>query len=110
MAQNRTRPILINFRVTEHESEIIDRKKSLTKIKSREQFIRKMVLEGMILNVDYSQIRGICNELGTIGSNINQIARRVNSTSNIYGEDIAEIKKKQTEIFKLLNSMEEKLL
>ena len=44
-------------------------------------------------------------ELSAIGRNINQIAARANSTGIIYADDIAEIKKKQEEIWQLQKSI-----
>jgi len=105
-----TRPLQIKFYVTETEKEILRRRMAEAGTKRQSDFLRKMALNGMILNVDYSQINDVCDKLGRIGVNINQIAKRVNSTSNIYSDDIAEIKKKQAELFDLLNSMESKLL
>ena len=43
-------------------------------------------------DVDYSYLRNYNTELGRISSNLNQIAKRVNSTGNIYQEDINEVK------------------
>ena len=40
-------------------------------------------------------------ELHAIGRNINQIAKRVNSTSDIYREDIAELRERLGEIWRL---------
>jgi len=108
--ENRNRPIQIKFYVSEHERDIIRKRMALANTKKQSAFLRKMACDGNIINVNYSQINEICNQLGKIGSSINQIAKRVNSTSRIYGDDIAEIKKKQSEIFGLLNSMESKLL
>ncbi|AEE91066.1 mobilization protein [Tepidanaerobacter acetatoxydans Re1] len=43
------------------------------------------------------------------GSNMNQIAKRVNSTSNIYSEDIEEIKEMMRELWQLQKSILSKL-
>ena len=41
------------------------------------------------------------NELSAIGRNINQIAKRINSTSTVYREDIIEIKERLDEVWQL---------
>ena len=64
-------------------------------------YLRKMAIDGYIIYVDVKNIKQYIQELQTIGKNINQIARRVNSTTNIYKEDIKEIKKRLDEIWQL---------
>lgn len=108
--EKRSRPIQMIFRVNEHEKEVIRKRMELAKTKRQSAFLRKMAMDGMILNVDYSQIREINALIGKVSGNINQIAKRVNSTSRIYPEDIAELKKRQEEIWDLLKSMQSKLL
>ena len=50
---------------------------------------------------DIKNIKQYIIELQSIGKNINQIAKRVNSTTNIYKEDIDEIKARLDEIWQL---------
>ena len=64
-------------------------------------YMRKMAIDGYIIYTDIKNIKQYIRELQTIGKNINQIARRVNSTTNIYKEDIEEIKKRLDEIWQL---------
>ena len=44
-------------------------------------------------------------ELGRISSNLNQIAKRVNSTGNIYKEDMDEVKELMNEVWRTQKSM-----
>lgn len=108
--ENRARPIRMVFRVNEYERDIIHKRMALINTKKQSAFLRKMACDGNIICVNYSQLNNICNEVGRIGANINQIAKRVNSTSNIYKEDIDEIKNEQVRLYNLLNAMEEKIL
>ena len=43
-------------------------------------------------DVDYSYLRQYNETLGKISGNLNQIAKRINSTRNVYEEDMAEVK------------------
>ena len=63
--------------------------------------MRKMAIDGLIIYTDTSNIKEMNKELQAIGKNINQIAKRVNSVSNIYDEDITEIKERLQEIWQL---------
>ena len=40
-----------------------------------------------------------------VSKNINQIAKRINSTDNIYAEDMRQLKQKQEDIWQLLKSI-----
>jgi len=106
---NNTNYISMNFRVTEDERDFINKKYRLSKVKNRSVFLRKLVMQGYILNIDYSAFRDINANIGRIAGTLNQIGKRVNTTNNIYKEDVEEIKKKQEEVWLLLKSIQSKL-
>ena len=64
----RKRTVQIKFRVTEAERDLILEKMKLIPTRNMAAYLRK------------------------IGVNVNQIAKRVNAMSNVYQEDIEEIK------------------
>ena len=82
---------------------------ALLKTQNQSAYIRKMAIDGHIIKVDFSEFKELFANIGGIGRNINQIAKRVNSTSNIYNEDIAELKHQQGEVWRLLKSMQSRL-
>ena len=98
---NRSRNILINFFVTEQESEAIYEKMKMLKTDNRGAYLRKMAIDGLIVNIDHTDIKKQTAEIQKIGVNINQIAKRVNQTGNAYAEDILEIKELVSEIWRL---------
>jgi len=104
-----SRPIQMKFYVDEDEREFIRHKAEIAGAKKMTDYLRKMALDGYILNVDYSQFKDICAAMQAIGNNVNQIAKRINSTDNPYREDMAEIKEKQEELWRLLKSILSKL-
>ena len=73
-------------------------------------YLRKMALEGRIIKVDYSVFNDIGKSISGVSRNINQIAKRINATDNIYAEDMKQIKQTQEEIWQLLKSIELRLL
>ena len=101
-SQNRERTIQINFRVTERERDFIYKKMAIAKTKNQAAYLRKMAIDGYIVNVDFSEFRELFATVGGISRNINQIAKRVNSTHNIYAEDITELKERQEQVWRLL--------
>jgi len=97
----RKRNVQIKFRVTEQERGLIEEKMKLLHTNNLAAYMRKMAIDGYIIQVDHTDIKAMTTELQKIGVNINQIAKRVNATSSIYEQDIAEIKGALKEIWRL---------
>jgi alkyl hydroperoxide reductase subunit AhpC len=92
---------MIRFRVTEDEQRLIAEKMKLLHTKNLAGYLRKMAIDGHIIVVDHSDIKAMTAEIQKIGVNVNQIARRVNATGDVYAADIAEIKGALAEIWRL---------
>ena len=60
-------------------------------IGNREAYIRKMVLDGYIVQLDLSDVRKMVQLLSNATSNLNQIAKRANETRSIYESDIKDL-------------------
>ena len=67
-------------------------------------YARKMLIDGYIIKVDYSEQHKLAAEVNTIGVNFNQICKWINSTDCVYAEDVAELRKRMDEVWKLLKS------
>ena len=65
-------------------------------------YARKMLIDGYIIKVDYTEQKKLAAAVSRAASNINQICRRINSTGRFYEDDVAELKARQAEIWKLL--------
>ena len=64
-------------------------------------YLRKMAIDGYIINQDTTDIKAFTAELGAIGRNINQIAKRINAGGSVYQADIQEIQERLDEIWQL---------
>ena len=102
---NRKRTNPVQFYLDDEEQYILDEKFKLSGMKSKSAFLRKLILYGYVYDVDYSYLRNYNTELGRISSNLNQIAKRINSTGNIYQEDIDEVKELMNEVWRTQKSM-----
>ena len=89
---NRMRNERLEIKLTEEEKAIFEKKRKLAKCRNMSHFIRKCVLEKEIYQVDLEPFRDLQGLLSNATSNINQIAKRVNSTGIIYKDDINDIK------------------
>ena len=95
---NRKRNIQMKFWVTEEEKRLIDEKMSQLPTKRYGAYLRKMAIDGYIIQVD---IREMTKALGSIGRNINQIAKRVNAGGPAYQADMEEIRERLEQIWQL---------
>lgn len=98
---NRKRNIQLKIWLTEEERRLIDEKMKLLPTSQIGAYIRKMAIDGYIIYTDTANIKEMNKELRAIGRNINQIAKRVNSTGDIYRGDITEIRERLGEIWQL---------
>lgn len=64
-------------------------------------YLRKMAIDGYIINTDTENIKEMNKELQAIGRNINQIVKRVNSKDRMYQEDILELQERLAEVWQL---------
>ena len=90
---NRFRNERIEIKLTKEEKEVFEKKMRLANCKTMSHFLRKCVLEKEIYVVDLEPFRNLQWLLSNVTNNINQIAKRVNSTVIIYKEDINDMKK-----------------
>ena len=101
--RNRTTPV--QCYLNDDEQYILHTKFKASGMKSMSAFLRKLILYGYVYDVDYSYLRNYNTELGRISSSLNQIAKRVNSTGNIYQEDIDEVKELMNKVWHTQKSM-----
>ena len=100
----RTRPIRIEFCVSENEHRLIKAKMDQLGTKNMGAYLRKMAIDGYIIKVDYTQQKKLAAAVSRVASNINHICKRINSTGHFYEDDVAELKERQKEIWQLLKS------
>lgn len=90
---NRIRKNGIYLMLSDDELEILNKKYELSGCKTLRQFMMKCILEKDIFVLDMKVFKEMSANIGRITGSINQIAKRVNSTSVIYKDDINDLKK-----------------
>ena len=63
-----------------------------------------MAIDGYIVNTDTTPLKKQYEEMHKIGVNINQIAKKVNSTGDLYSEEMQELKEMEKEFWRILRS------
>ena len=95
--------------VSQEEQEMIRQKMAEFGTSNMGAFVRKMVIDGYIVKLDIPELREILHQLGPIGNNVNQMARKLNAGGSIYHEDIAEINAKLDAVYKQLEKILKRL-
>lgn len=103
------REIMVKFRATPEEYDLIQRKAELAGIVSLSAYLRKMAADGYVVKLELPELREMISLLRRSSKNLNQIARRVNSTSRIYAEDMEDMHRQQQEIWQCANNILRKL-
>ena len=75
-----------------------------SKTKKMDADLRKMAIDGYIGNTDTTPLKKQYEEMHKIGVNINQIAKKVNSTGDLYPEEMQELKEMVKELWRILRS------
>ena len=98
---NRKRNIQMKFYVTEEEKRLIDEKMAQLPTRRYGSYLRKMAIDGYIIQLDTTDIKRMNAALSAIGRNINQIAKRINAGGPAYQADMEEIRERLDEIWQL---------
>nr|WP_289570394.1 plasmid mobilization relaxosome protein MobC [Faecalicoccus acidiformans] len=85
--------------MNDQEYELIRKKMAQMGTDNMSAYIRKMVIDGYVVNLDMPELRELTSKMKRISNSENQIAKQLNTTGNIYEADIEEIKKNQEEIY-----------
>ena len=91
----------MKFWVTEEEKCLIDEKMAQLPTRRYGAYLRKMAIDGYIIQVDTRDIKEMNKLLSAIGRNINQIAKRVNAGGPTYQADMEEIRERLDQIWQL---------
>ena len=92
----------LNIRFNDTEWEHICRQAELLHVK-KSSYVRECAKAHYVLMMDQSDMNGIIGAVRALSTNVNQIARRVNSTGRVYSEDITTTKESANAIWQLLS-------
>lgn len=97
--QKLKRNINMGFRVTAEEQTQIMKRMEEIGFPSIRSYLLKMALNGMIINLDLTDVRECSRLLRIVSNNVNQVAKRANESGNIYAADLADIQTRLDEIW-----------
>ena len=103
------RDVRIEFVVSEQEAELIQEHMAELGITNLSAYLRKMAVDGYAVQVDMSDFNALVSLLRNCSNNLNQIAKRVNSTGNLYEEDVADLRERYGELWGAVSTVLRKL-
>ena len=107
--EKRRRRVKLMTRVTEEEYAQIQARMALVGTANLSAFLRKLALDGRIVLLDMDEIKTLVSLMRRTSANVNQIAKRVNATSRVYENDLAEIQNRLGEVWVALDGVLRKL-
>jgi hypothetical protein len=88
----RPRNVNLAFRVTREERDLIERRMKQAGMKNLRAYIVKQAADGRVIHIELDSVKEMIRLLSGAANNLNQIARRVNETGNIYAADIEDLR------------------
>lgn len=82
----------LHFVVSEQEAEWIKERMTQAGISNLSAYLRKMAVDGYIIQLDMTEIREMTKLLRICSNNLNQYARRANETGSVYAADIEDLR------------------
>ena len=102
---NRNRSRQVKFWVSEEEYELLQKKREAAGGVNQGAYIRKMVLDGYIVNLDIPELKEIIRLLSITSNNVNQMARQLNRNNTIDPQELTEVEAQLEQIYKLLRKV-----
>ena len=99
----------IYFKVSERERNLIEQKMALAGVHNMSAFIRKMSIDGYVVNLEIPELAECAKLLHYTSNNVNQIARTINSGGTVYPDEVNDICTKQDETNRLFGEILEQL-
>ena len=107
MAKEKTSGIY--FKVTDEERALIEQKMALAGVRNMSAYIRKMCIDGYIVQLQIKELDECAKLLRYTSNNVNQIARRVNSGGGVCPDEVDEITAKLGAVEGLFGNILEQL-
>ena len=106
---NRNRSRQVKFWVSDEEYALLQEKMEVAGGVNQGAYIRKMILDGYIVNLDIPELKEIIRLLSITSNNVNQMARRLNTDGSIYQQDIREVEAQLENNYRMLRKLITKL-
>lgn len=105
MTGKRKRNVPILFWVSPEEKSLIEDKMAQVGTGNLSAYLRKMSIDGLIVNLDIPELGEIAGLLRRSSNNLNQLTRRVHETGRVYETDLEDVRQGYDELWEALNKV-----
>ena len=105
METGRKRNRRLRFWVDDAELAAIRQKMAEAGTVNMAAYLRKMARDGRILKLDLPELRELLSLMRRYSGNLNQIAKRINSTHRIYDADLEDIQTSQAKLWQSVRDL-----
>ena len=104
-AGHNKKSVRVEFVMSEPEAELVKERMAELGITNLSAYLRKMAIDGRILKLDLPELRELLSLMRRYSGNLNQIAKRVNSTNSIYAVDLEDIQTSQAKLWQSVRDL-----
>ena len=109
MTAKRKRPVHLHVMVSEEELAQIRKRMEEAGVRNMGAYVRKMILNGYVLNIDLSPVRELVSLQRRCSNNLNQIAIQANTYGGVYPDEIKTLQKDYADLWEPLRELLKKL-
>ena len=93
MSGKNRRDKTVLFRVSPEEYDLMQQKAELSGIVSLSAYIRKMAIDGYVVNLELPELGEMVSLLRRSSNNLNQLTKRVHETGQFYDADLEDLRR-----------------
>lgn len=109
MTKKRVRSVPIQVWVRPDELEAIRGRMAEAGVHNMSAYIRKMALNGFVLNIDLAPVRELVSLQRRCANNLNQVAIQANTYGGVYPEEIKALQRDYEKLWEPLSGLLKKL-
>lgn len=106
---NEKRNVQLHILASEKEVSLIKERMNLIGVSNLSAYLRKVAIDGYIINLDLKEVRELIRLLRICSNNLNQYTRKANETGSVYAADIEDLRLRLDKVWdateKMLSSL-----
>lgn len=106
---NEKRDVQLHILASEKEVSLIKERMNLIGVSNLSAYLRKVAIDGYIINLDLKEVRELIRLLRICSNNLNQYTRKANETGSVYAADIEDLRLRLDKVWdateKMLSSL-----
>ena len=95
----------LHILVSEKEVSMIKERMSLIGVSNLSAYLRKVAIDGYIINLDLAEVRELIKLLRICSNNLNQYTRKANETGRVYAADVEDLRLRLDKVWEATEKM-----